>query len=149
MKKAIESKKAPAAIGPYSQGIKMGDFLFCSGQIGVSPKTNVLVSGGIKQETKQAFMNLGAVLKEAGADFDTVVKVNVYLANMDDFPVMNEIYATFFKNPYPARATVEVARLPKGAQFEIECIAYINCPPSHKASEGERECCGEDCCRNS
>lgn len=138
-KQSIESKKAPAAIGPYSQGIKMGDFLFCSGQIGVSPRTNVLVSGGIKQETKQAFANLGAVLKEGGADFDTVVKVNVYLANMDDFPVMNEIYATFFTKPYPARATVQVAKLPKGAQIEIECIAYIK----------ERGCCGEDCCHNS
>lgn len=137
-KQNIETKKAPAAIGPYSQGIKMGDFLFCSGQIGVSPKTNVLVSGGIRQETKQAFANLGAVLKEAGADFDTVVKVNVYLANMDDFPVMNEIYATFFKKPYPARATVQVAKLPKGARLEIECIAYI---------KGEESCDGE-CCRD-
>lgn len=137
-KQSIESKKAPAAIGPYSQGIKMGDFLFCSGQIGVNLKTNILVPGGIKKETKQVFTHLGAVLKEAGADFDTVVKVNVYLANMDDFPVMNEIYATFFKKPYPARATVQVARLPKGAQIEIECIAYIK----------ERECCGADCCRN-
>lgn len=132
----IESKKAPKVVGPYSQAIKIGDFLFCSGQIGIDPKINALVKGGIEKETQQVFKNLEEVLKEGGADFDSVLKMTVYLANMDDYSVMNELYATFFHKPYPARATVAVARLPKDALIEIECIAYIK----------KREGCGAGCC---
>lgn len=126
MKKSdVSAKKAPAAVGPYSQAVKFGDLLFCSGQIGVDPKTNNLVGNTVSEQAKQVFENLKTVLEAGGSGFDNVLKVNVYLKNMDDFSVMNEIYARHFEKPYPARATVEVARLPKGALIEIECIAYV------------------------
>lgn len=124
MKKEVVSKKAPAAVGPYSQAIKYANLVFCAGQIGVDPKTNLLAGRDVKSQTKRAFENLKCVLEAAESDFSSVLKVNVYLKNMDDFVVMNEIYAIYFKKPYPARATVEVARLPKGALVELECIAY-------------------------
>lgn len=125
-KKAISSAKAPAAIGPYSQAIKSGNFIFCAGQIGIDPETGQYAGEDIESQTKQCFENLKHVLLAAGANFDNVVKVHVYLTNMADFPKMNDIYATYFNKPYPARATVEVARLPKDALIEIDCIAYIN-----------------------
>jgi reactive intermediate/imine deaminase len=124
MKKAVESKNSPAAVGPYSQAVVVGGFIFCSGQVGKDPKTNTFVEGGIEAQTGQVLENLKAVLSEADADFSHVVKTNVYLKNVADFPKMNEVYATFFKQPFPARATVEVARLPQDALIEIDCIAY-------------------------
>lgn len=136
MKQIIKSEKAPIAVGPYSQTVKAGGFIFCAGQIGVNPKTNILVER-VEKQTKQALQNLKNVLKEAGADLTHVVKTNVYLANIEDFAVMNEVYGSFFAKPYPARATVGVARLPKDALIEIECIAYVN----------EEGCCG-GCCQD-
>lgn len=135
-KKQIKATGAPAAIGPYSQAILVGNILFCAGQIGADPKTNVLVEGGINAQTKQVFENLKYVLEAANAGFADVAKVNVYLQNINDFPEMNKIYAGYFHQPFPARATVEVAKLPKGALIEVDCIAYL---------KEEGGCCG-GCC---
>ncbi|MBI4991415.1 RidA family protein [Candidatus Gottesmanbacteria bacterium] len=132
-KEEIAAKKAPAAIGPYSQAVKYGNLVFVSGNIGVDPKTNQLLDGDIKVQTRQAFENMKEVLLAAGSSLDDVVKVNVYLQNMDDFVSMNEVYAAYFKKPFPSRATVQVARLPKDALVEIECIAYL---------ENKENCCG-------
>lgn len=136
-KEEIVTKKAPQAVGPYSQAIKFGNLVFCAGQIGTDPETNILVGDDIKSQTKQAFENMRNVLTGAGSSLDNVLKMNVYLKNMDDFAVMNEIYAAYYKKPYPARATVEVARLPKGALVEIECTAYVK--------DEEENCCGGNC----
>lgn len=118
----IETDKAPPAIGPYSQAIKVGSLLFTAGQIALSPETKELVEGGIKEQTKQVFSNLKAVLEAAGSSPDKAIKVTVFLKDMNDFAKMNEIYAEFFKNK-PARSTVEVARLPKDVLIEIDVIA--------------------------
>lgn len=123
MKKEIIAKKAPPIIGPYSQAIKVDNLIFCAGQIGADPKTNKIVNGGIREQTEMVLANLSQVLKAAGTNLSNVVKTTVYLSNMEDFPVMNEVYATNFRKPYPARVTVEVSRLPKDALIEIECIA--------------------------
>jgi 2-iminobutanoate/2-iminopropanoate deaminase len=123
-RKKIFSKEAPKAIGPYSQAVASGGFLFCSGQIGLDPITNTLIPGGVAEQTKQVLRNLEVVLKEVGVLFDDVVKAEIYLVNMDDFGKVNEIYATMFnKEPFPARVTVGVSSLPKGALVEIACIA--------------------------
>ncbi len=122
---AIYSKNAPAVIGPYSQAVKCGQYIFCSGQLGINPATGELVGDDIKTQTKQAMENLQAVLKEAGSDFSEVVKVHIYLKNIGDFSLVNEVYATYFKKPYPARATIEASKLPKDALVEIDCIAVI------------------------
>lgn len=135
-KKEITAQKSPKAIGPYSQAVQVGNVLYCSGQIGLDPKTNALVSGGIKRQTHRVFDNLQAILNVAGVGFESVAKVTVYLKNIDDFPKVNEIYATYFTKPYPARATVEVAKLPKGALIEVELIAY---------TRNAGGCCGGDC----
>lgn len=124
MKKEISTRKSPQAIGPYSQAIKFGNLVFCAAQIGIDSKTNNLVEG-IKRQTKQVLENLKNVLAASDSDINNVLKTTVYLIDMDDFAVMNEIYAFYFQKPYPARATVEVAKLPKGALIEIECIAFI------------------------
>ncbi len=123
-KEAIFAKKGPKPIGPYSQAVKFGNLLFVSGQVGVDVKTGNLKEG-IEGQVRQTFKNIGAILKEADLGFDDVLKVNVYLQNVDDFAKMNEIYAHQFKEPFPARATVEVARLPKGALIEIELLAGL------------------------
>ncbi len=125
MFKIIQTKNAPSAIGPYSQAIMVAHFIFCSGQIGIIPKTGRMVEG-IEKQTEQVLKNLEAVLTEAGAALKNVVKTTVYLKNIADFPKMNEIYAKFFGENKPARATVEVANLPKGALVEIEAIAVKN-----------------------
>lgn len=141
MKKEIVTQKAPAAVGPYSQAIKFKGLIFCAGQIGVDPKTNQLVGDDIKSQTKRAFENLKGVLEAADADFSSVLKVNVYLKNMDDFSAMNKMYASYFTKPYPARATVEVVRLPKGALVEIECIAYTKNDDNNCCGGGECDGC--------
>jgi len=125
MKQVINSTNSPAAVGPYSQAIKAGNLVFCSGQIGIDHRTNAMVEGGIKEQTQQVFSNMQGVLKAANTTLNNILKMTVYLADMNDFVAMNEVYATYFKEPYPARATVEVARLPKDALIEIECIAYV------------------------
>lgn len=122
--KTIHTNNAPAAIGPYSQAIEVNGFIFASGQIPIDPSTGNFVEGGIKEQTKQAITNAKNILKEAGTDLAHVVKTTVYLANMTDFAAMNEIYATFFQQPFPARSAVAVKDLPKGALVEVEVLAY-------------------------
>ena len=121
--KAIHTNNAPAAIGPYSQAIEVNGFVFASGQIPIDPSTGNFVEGGVKEQTKQAITNAGNILKEAGTDLAHVVKTTVYLADMNDFAAMNEVYATFFSQPFPARSAVAVKDLPKGALVEAEVLA--------------------------
>jgi 2-iminobutanoate/2-iminopropanoate deaminase len=123
VKHAISSPDAPKAIGPYSQAIRAGQFLFASGQIPTDPATGVIVDGDIAAQTRRVFDNLGAVLKAANLSFADVVKTTVFLADMNDFAAMNEVYGKYFSEPYPARATVQVARLPKDARVEIDLVA--------------------------
>ncbi|RME37984.1 MAG: reactive intermediate/imine deaminase, partial [Deltaproteobacteria bacterium] len=118
-KKVIATDKAPAAIGPYSQGIQVGNLVFFSGQIPLVPETGAVVSGGIAEQTEQVMANMGAALAAAGLDYRHVVKTTIYLADMNDFPVVNDIYGRYFPDSPPARATVEVARLPKDVAVEI------------------------------
>ncbi|GFZ85828.1 reactive intermediate/imine deaminase [Compostibacillus humi] len=124
VRKEIHTKEAPAAIGPYSQAIQAGDFLFVSGQIPVDPKTGEVVEG-IEKQTEQVLKNLQAILQEAGADFSSVVKFTIYLSDMENFATVNEIYGSFLTKPYPARATVEVSRLPKDVLVEMDVIALV------------------------
>lgn len=121
--KVIHSENAPAALGPYSQAIDMGPIVFCSGQVPIDPKTNAFVEGGIKEQTRQSLTNASEVLKAAGLSLANVCKTTVFLADMGDFAAMNEVYAEFFSEPYPARSAVAVKTLPKGALVEVECIA--------------------------
>lgn len=123
MKEVISTNQAPAAIGPYNQAIKVSPFIFASGQLGVDPATGEFAPGGIKEQTEQVFKNIKAVLAEAGADLQAVVKTTVFLSDMNDFVPMNEVYASHFQQPYPARSTVAVKTLPKNALVEIEVIA--------------------------
>ena len=122
---AITTDKAPAAIGPYSQATVAGGILFCSGQIPLDPNTGALVSGTIELETTRVMENLRGVLEAAGTDFDHVVKTTIYLTNISDFPAVNQVYGRYFSNTPPARATIAVAGLPKGARVEIEAIAVL------------------------
>jgi 2-iminobutanoate/2-iminopropanoate deaminase len=122
---ALTTKDAPAAIGPYSQAIRAGEFLFVSGQIPLDPATGALVAGGIADQTHRVLKNLGAILQAAGASFDRVVKTTVYLQDMAEFAAMNEVYGTYFPAPAPARATVQVARLPRDVKVEIDLVAYL------------------------
>ncbi len=124
-RQAVTTDKAPAAIGPYSQAIKAGNLLFLSGQIPLDPKTGNLVEGGIEPQTRQVFANIQAILTAAGASFDNVVSVGVFLADMNDFAKMNAIYGEHFSSPAPARATVQVARLPKDCLVEIQVVAVV------------------------
>lgn len=126
MRKRISTDKAPQAIGPYSQAIASGDLLFCSGQVALDPSSGELLEAGIAQQTERAIENLKAVLEAAGASLDDVVKTTVFLASMDHFPAMNEVYEKFFSTDPPARSTVAVKTLPKNALFEIEAIARIS-----------------------
>ena len=119
----ITTGRAPAAIGPYSQAVRTGSFLFCSGQIPLDPMTGQLVEGGIGSQTTRALANLAAVLAAADVKLANVVKTTVFLVSMDDFPAMNEVYARYFDEDPPARSTIGVAALPKGARVEIEAIA--------------------------
>ncbi|MCF6266639.1 MAG: RidA family protein [Desulfuromusa sp.] len=121
----IETAQAPVAIGPYSQAIKAGNFLYCSGQVPLVPGTGELVVGGIEEQTKQSLENLQHVLSEAGGDFNSVVKTTIYLVDLGDFSVVNDIYASYCGEIAPARATVQVAALPKGALVEIDAVAYL------------------------
>ena len=124
-KQAIQTPKAPAAIGPYSQAVVANGWLFLSGQIPLDPGTGRLVEGGIAKQTEQTLLNLQAVPEAAGLGLDRVVKTTVYLHNLSDFQAMNEVYARFFTEPFPARAAIEVSALPKGAGIEIEAIAEV------------------------
>lgn len=121
----ISTKNAPAAIGPYSQAIKVGNLIYTSGQIPIDPATGALVAGGIKEQTRQSLLNVQAILKEAGISMSSVVKTTVFMADMNDFADMNAVYAEFFTDPYPARSAVAVKALPKGALVEIEVVAAV------------------------
>lgn len=123
MKKSISTNNAPKAIGPYSQGVAFGDLIFTSGQIPVNPETSE-IPAGIAEQTRQVLKNISGVLEAAGSSMDKVLKTVVSIKDMNDFATMNEVYASFFTEPYPARTTVEVARLPKDVLVEIEAIAY-------------------------
>jgi len=125
VRETVKTEKAPAAIGPYSQGIRSGGFLFCSGQIPLDPATGKMVEGGIKVQTERVLQNLEAVLTSGGASLRSVVKTTVYLVDLVDFPAMNGVYGTFFPENPPARATVQVAKLPAGALVEIDAVASL------------------------
>jgi len=125
MRRAVVSEAAPKAIGPYSQAIRAGTLLFVSGQIPIDPATGALVEGDIATQTHRVFANLRAILEAAGASLDHVVRSTVYLADMDDFAAVNDVYGTYFSSPAPARATVQAARLPKDARVEIDVIASL------------------------
>ena len=121
--KVIHTENAPKAIGPYSQAIEAGSMVFASGQIPIAPATGNFVEGGIKEQTRMSLTNAQNILREAGTDLAHVVKTTVFLSDMDNFAAMNEVYAEFFSQPYPARSAVAVKTLPKGALVEVECIA--------------------------
>lgn len=121
--KQIISENAPAAIGPYSQAVEVGGFVYASGQLPIDPATGIFPEGGIKEQTRQSLLNVSAILEAAGLSLSNVVKTTVYLADMGDFTDMNAVYSEFFKAPYPARSAVAVKALPKGAMVEIEVIA--------------------------
>lgn len=125
MKETISTENAPGAIGPYSQAVKAGNLVFCSGQIPLDAQTGEFVSDNVTEQTRQVLKNLSAVLEAAGTNLNNVVKTTVFLADMNDFARMNEVYAEFFSANKPARATVQAARLPRDARVEIECIAVI------------------------
>jgi 2-iminobutanoate/2-iminopropanoate deaminase len=125
MKSAVTTNAAPQAIGPYSQAVRAGQWLFCSGQIGLDPTTGEIVPGGVVAEAGRVLENLRAVLAAAGGSLDDVVRTTIYLVDLADFGRVNEIYAQFFNAPFPARATVGVAALPRAARVEIDAIAVI------------------------
>ena len=121
--KAIQTNNAPAAIGPYSQAIEVNGFIFASGQIPIDPATGEFVKGGIKEQTRQSLLNAKSILIAAGTDLNRVVKTTVFLSDMANFTAMNEVYSTFFEQPFPARSAVAVKDLPKGALVEVEELA--------------------------
>jgi 2-iminobutanoate/2-iminopropanoate deaminase len=123
MKKIISTSEAPGAIGPYSQAVRSGSFLFCSGQIPLDPKSGQIVPGDIASQTRRVLDNIGAVLKAEELSFDHVVKTTIFLTNLGDFQTVNEVYGSYFKQDPPARSTIQVAALPKGANVEIDVIA--------------------------
>lgn len=125
MKEIISTEKAPGAIGPYSQAVKTNGMVFCSGQIPIDPATGEFVSNDVAEQTEQVLKNLSAVLESAGTSLNNVVKTTVFLADMNDFGAMNEVYGKYFSDNKPARATVQAARLPRDARVEIECIAVV------------------------
>jgi 2-iminobutanoate/2-iminopropanoate deaminase len=125
MKQEVKTEKAPKAIGPYSQAIIANGLVFCSGQIAINPASGELLTGGIEEQTRLVLKNLGAVLEAAGSSFSQVVKATVFLQDMNDFSRMNQVYAEFFEAPFPARAAVQVARLPRDVKVEIEAIALV------------------------
>ena len=125
MKQVIHTDSAPAAIGPYSQAIQIGEFLFVSGQVPIDPSTGAVAEGDITVQARQSLNNVKAILNAAGTNMGAVVKTTVFLADMNDFAAMNEVYAQFFQEPYPARSAVQVARLPKDVKVEIEVIAHL------------------------
>jgi 2-iminobutanoate/2-iminopropanoate deaminase len=126
MREAIATDRAPQAIGPYSQAVRTGNQIYCSGQIPIDPATGSIIDGDISAQTRQVLTNLSQVLQAAGASLDHVVKTTVYLADMGDFAAMNAVYATFFSSPAPARSTVQAARLPRDARVEIDVIAVVS-----------------------
>ena len=125
MQSAVSTDSAPKALGPYSQAIRAGQFLFVSGQVPIDPATGELVTGGVADQTRRALQNIGEILSAGGASFQHVVRTTVYLADLTDFAAMNEVYATFFTALQPARSTIQAARLPRDARIEIDVIAFL------------------------
>ncbi|SHO49482.1 RidA family protein [Anaerocolumna xylanovorans] len=125
MKRLISTSNAPAAIGPYSQAVIINDMVYTSGIIPINPEDGTIVNGGIKEQANRVLKSLAALLKDSGTDLSKVIKTTVFIKNMEDFPLINEVYASFFTENFPARSCVEVARLPKDVLIEIEAIAYI------------------------
>ena len=125
-REAVRTEGAPAAIGPYSQGVRAGGFLFCSGQIPLDPSTGKMIDGGIEAQAERVLKNLDAVLTAGGATLRTVVKTTVYLVDLGDFPAMNAVYGNYFPENPPARATVQVAGLPAGARVEVDAVATVD-----------------------
>jgi 2-iminobutanoate/2-iminopropanoate deaminase len=125
MLSAVSTESAPKALGPYSQGIRAGQFLFVSGQVPIDPQTGALVQGNISDQTSRVFQNIGEILKAGGASLQHVVRTTVYLADLGDFSAMNDVYATFFTPPQPARSTIQAARLPRDARIEVDVIAFL------------------------
>lgn len=121
--KPVSTSEAPEAVGPYSQAVCAGGLIYCSGQIPLDPKTGTMIEGNIQEQTRQVLENLKQVLSQADSDFTKVVKVNIFLKDLSNFALVNEVYASYFNEPYPARATVEVARLPLDAEVEIDLVA--------------------------
>ena len=134
---AVQTPKAPQAIGPYSQGVQAGEWFFISGQIPLDPESGALLAGDLICQTEQVMENLAAILAAAGTDFHSLVKTTIYLVDLTDFEIVNEVYARYLQPPFPARATVGVAALPKGARVEIEAVAYLATarpnPTDHRA----------------
>jgi 2-iminobutanoate/2-iminopropanoate deaminase len=126
MRASVRTDAAPAALGPYSQAIRAGQFLFVSGQLALNPATGEFAEGGIREQTRRVLQNIGAILEAGGSSLGKVVRSTVYLADIADFTAMNEAYATFFAPPYPARSTIQAARLPKDARIEVDVIAYVD-----------------------
>ena len=122
----VNTDQAPSAIGPYSQGVVAGGILYASGQIPLDPQSGEIVSGGIAAQTKQVLQNMKAVVEAAGGNMNQVVKVTIYIVDMQQFSVVNEVYGTFFSAPFPARACGEVSKLPKGVEVEMDAIAHLN-----------------------
>ena len=139
MKEIIATESAPQAIGPYSQAVRAGNMVFVSGQIPIDPATKEFVSGGVAEQTDQVLKNVKAVFEAAGVKLNQVVKTTVFLLDMDDFAAMNEVYARYFGEAPPARATVQAARLPRDARVEIEAIAVTGAHASGVASSGEKD----------
>jgi len=133
-KEEIQTTSAPAAIGPYSQGIRCGNLLFCSGQIPLNPQTGQLVTGSIEEETHQVLKNLAAIVTAGGGTLDQVVKTTIFLKDLGHFAVVNTIYGEYFRKPFPARACVQVAKLPKDVSVEIDAIVNVSNASSDKAS---------------
>ena len=123
IKRTIQTEQAPAAIGPYSQAIRIGDFLYTSGQIALDPESGIFLFGEIEEETEQTLKNISAILQAGGVNFENVIKITVYLSDLNDFTRMNQVYEKYFSKNKPARACVQVAALPKGAKIEIDAIA--------------------------
>lgn len=122
----VQTDRAPRAIGPYSQAIRAGQYIFTSGQIPLDPHTGEFVAGGIREQTEQVLVSLAAILEEGGASLRQVIKTTVFLADMNDFAAMNEVYGRYFPETPPARSTVQAAHLPRGARVEIEAIAWVS-----------------------
>lgn len=125
MKKIISTSNAPAAIGPYSQAVVINDMVYTSGVIPINPEDGTIVESDIKKQTERVLKSLSSLLKDSGTDLGKVIKTTVFIKNMEDFPLVNEVYASFFTDNYPARSCVEVARLPKDVLIEIEAVAYL------------------------
>ena len=126
MRASVRTDAAPAALGPYSQAVRAGQFLFVSGQLALDPATAAFVEGGIGEQTRRVLQNLSTILEAGGTSLAKVVRTTVYLADISDFAAMNDVYATFFAPPYPARSTIQAARLPKDARIEVDVIAYLD-----------------------